>query len=545
MKHGLLLAAAMMGTMAALAVPTPLAAQVRHDTLESVFRDWRTLQLGEVKNGATDYSAPALARQAAGLKQLRARLDALPTTGWTVSQKVDREIIRAEMNGLDFDLRVAKPWERDPAWYLSVWAAQSDTPAHEGPVHPMPVELWTYSFPLDAAASKKLAGELAHIPELLRQARVNLTGNARDLWTASLVTLGGQQEALDDLQRKVAGGDPKLVRAVSDAATATRSFIAWVKAEAPRKTGPSGVGIENYNWFLKNVQLSTLTWADEVAIMQRELDRSHAALRMEEQRNRNLPQLVGASTPQEYDALAAASVRKYMQFLKDKDILTIRDYMEPELMKRVGSYVPPEKQNFFHIVMHRAPMTLWTHYYHWWDLRMMQADPHPSEVRRGPLLYNVWLSRSEGMATAVEELMLHAGLFDDEPRSREFVWIMQAQRAARGLASLYAQANMIDLKAAMDMQVARTPNGYMSPTLPLLGFEQQMYLRLPGYGPSYITGKAMIERLLTEMAEDRGQRFRPREFFDGLNRHGMIPLSLIRWEMLGKTDELEKLGIKP
>jgi hypothetical protein len=29
---------------------------------------------------------------------------------------------------------------------------------------------------------------------------------------------------------------------------------------------------------------------------------------------------------------------------------------------------------------------------------------------------------------------------------------MQAQRAARGLASLYAQANQIDLKAAMAMQ---------------------------------------------------------------------------------------------
>ena len=43
----------------------------------------------------------------------------------------------------------------------------------------------------------------------------------------------------------------------------------------------------------------------------------------------------------------------------------------------------------------------------------------------------------------MEELMLHAGLFDDEPRAREIVWIMLAQRAARGLASLYLQANQI------------------------------------------------------------------------------------------------------
>jgi len=28
---------------------------------------------------------------------------------------------------------------------------------------------------------------------------------------------------------------------------------------------------------------------------------------------------------------------------------------------------------------------------------------------------------------------MHAGLYDDTPRSREIVWIMLAQRAARGL----------------------------------------------------------------------------------------------------------------
>ncbi len=34
-----------------------------------------------------------------------------------------------------------------------------------------------------------------------------------------------------------------------------------------------------------------------------------------------------------------------------------------------------------------------------------------------------------------------------------------------------------------------TPRGWMRPDLDLLGFEQQLYLRQPGYGTSYITGK--------------------------------------------------------
>lgn len=538
--------AMMLAVVLAMLVPQAATAQAAGgDTLEAVFADWRALQKGEVKDGATDFTAPALARQAAGLARLRARLDALPSSGWPVARKVDRELVRAEMNGLDFDLRVAQPWRRDPAWYISIWSARSDTPAHEGPVHPMPVELWTYRFPLDAPSAAKLAGELAHIPPLLAQARVNLTGNTRDLWKASIVTLGEQLSALEELGPKVAASTPAVRKAVADATQATRGFLDWVKTEAPKKTGPSGIGKEHYTWFLRHVQLSPLTWEDEVAILQRELDRAHAALRMEENRNRALPPLKGAQSPAEYDAQARAAVDKYLRFMDEKQILTVRDYMRPALEAQMGRYVPPEKQNFFHIAMHRAPMTLWTHFYHWWDLENMQADPNPSVIRRGPLLYNVWLSRAEGMATAMEELMLNAGLFDDDPRGREIVWIMQAQRAARGLASLYAQANMIDLDAAMAMQVARTPNGWMSPNLPLLGFEQQMYLRLPGYGPSYITGKAAIERLVTELAEKRGKDFRVKDFFDELNGYGMIPVSMIRWQMLGATDDLAKMGITP
>ena len=93
----------------------------------------------------------------------------------------------------------------------------------------------------------------------------------------------------------------------------------------------------------------------------------------------------------------------------------------------------------------------------------------------------------------MEELILHAGYYDDNPRAREIVWIMLAQRCARGLASLYAQANEFDIKQAKAFQVEWTPRGWMRPDLDLLGFEQQLYLRQPGYGTSYVTGKYLID----------------------------------------------------
>src|SRR5687767_12979886 len=95
-----------LGTVAAAtAFAAPVAAS-DYQQLTQVFADWRRLQAGEIREGASDFSAPALARQSAGLKRLQSRLAAIDTTDWTTAQKVDLQLVRAEMNGLDFDLRV-------------------------------------------------------------------------------------------------------------------------------------------------------------------------------------------------------------------------------------------------------------------------------------------------------------------------------------------------------------------------------------------------------------------------------------------------------
>jgi len=130
--------------------------------------------------------------------------------------------------------------------------------------------------------------------------------------------------------------------------------------------------------------------------------------------------------------------------------------------------------------------------------------------------------------------VLHAGYYDDNPRAREIVWIMLAQRCARGLASLYAHANQFDLSQAKAFQVEWTPRGWMRPDLDLLGFEQQLYLRQPGYGTSYVTGKYLVEELIRERSQQLGEQFSMRRFFDELNAAGVIPMSLIQWQMTGR-----------
>ena len=136
-----------------------------------------------------------------------------------------------------------------------------------------------------------------------------------------------------------------------------------------------------------------------------------------------------------------------------------------------------------------------------YDLAEVRDNPHKSSIRRGPLLYNIFDSKSEGIATGVEEMFMQLGLYQDSPRSKEIVWIMLAQRAARGLGSLYAHANMMTMEEAGNVHVKWTPRGWMEREPHLLRFEQHLYLRQPGYGTCYITGKYLIERLITEVSK--------------------------------------------
>ena len=530
-----------------LQFPTPDAsAAMNHDDLVRLFADWREFESPPLLDGAPDYTAERFAARQPEYLALRKRLDAFGVGSWTVAQQVDWHLVRAEMNGYDFNRRVLQPWTRDPAFYKSVWMQRSDVPAHEGPTHHAVVEVWTYEFPLSEPEATRLTRALAAIPPLYRQARINLTGNARDLWVAGIRDIRQDVADLATLQTMVGTGASADLRAAIAAASAgAAELVAWLEEQAPSKTGPSGIGKDNYTWYQQNVHLVPMTWEDEVRLLQRELDRAWANLKLEEQRNRNLPPATAAATPEEYDARAVEAVDRIMTFLEAKDIVTVTDYMRPALMAHLGAYVPAERRHFFWITAHYDPAPLFTHFWHWFELARMDREPHASPVRQGALLYNIFDSRNEGTATAVEEMFMHAGLYDDRPRSRELVWILLAQRAARGLGSLYAHANEMTMEEAGQVHMDWTPRGWMKTEKELLIFEQHLYLRQPGYGTSYVTGKYLLERTLADYAkqvEERGETFSLRNFFDRLNAIDSIPISLARWELTGLRDGIAAAG---
>jgi len=510
----------------------------QYTDLVTLFQEWRTFEKPPLKEGAPDYTRQTFEKRWPDFKLLQEKLHAIDTTNWPIPHQVDWHIVNAEMNGYDFNHHILKPWVRDPAYYKSLWMYRSDVPAHEGPTHHMTTELWAYDFPLNPAERNRLLSDLGVIPPLNDQAKINLTGNAKDLWIAGIRDIASQSKNLESI-KKLSGveQDSELIKAIDDAVKSTDELVQWLQKESTSKTGPSGIGKEQYSWYLQNVHLVPMTWEDEVMLLKSELTRAWTALKLEEHRNRNLPQLSDASSPEEYDQRAEASVRSLIDFLDKNDIVTVEDYFEPALREHLGGFVPKDKRNFFWITAHYDQRPLYSHFYHWFELARMDTEPNKSEIRKGPLLYNIFDSRNEGMATAVEEMFMDAGLYDDQPRSREIVYIMIAQRAARGLGSLYAHANEMTMEEAGSIHSTYTPRGWMKTEKELLLFEQHLYLRQPGYGTSYITGKYLVENALAEYArinESSDDPFTLKDFFDTLNSIGNIPISLGRWEMTGE-----------
>ena len=517
-----------------------------YQELVQLFSDWREFEDPPLLNGAPDYTPERFAKDHQIFQGLEKRLNKIKIGDWPTACQVDWHIVRAEMNGYDFNYRVLKPWVRDPAYYQTVWMDQSDVPAHEGPTNHATLEFWTYQFPISSDEENRLSKDLKVIPPLLKQARENLTGNARDLWIAGIENIKGQTRDLDRIAENIMSSNPQpeLTVALKNAQKATVDFTGWLEKQAPDKTGPSGIGKENYTWYQQNVHLLPLTWEEEVQLLQRELDRAWSSLKLEEHRNRDLPPMKAANTPEEFARLTENGVQRFMNFLKEKEIMPIKPNMEPALREHMGEFVPEDKRNFFLIGMHYDPVPLYCHFIHWFDLAQIRDEPHESPIRRGPLLYNIFDSKNEGIATGVEEMFMHAGLYENSPRSREIVWIMIAQRAARGLGSLYAHANEMTMAEAGQVHVKWTPRGWMKREPHLLQFEQHLYLRQPGYGTCYITGKYLIERLLTEWSEqleEKGKPFVMKDFFQIFNDAGNIPVELVRWEMTGNNDGLKTL----
>jgi len=519
--------------------PAPAAAPAggSYEGLLSLWKDFREFQKPRVVGGVPDYTASAMAVQRSGLAAFQDRLAAIDPAAWPVDRRVDYEIVRAEMNGLEFDHRVLRPWSRIPGFYAVIQTSEPDVPLREGPEIHGVIDLWKLAFPPDESGRAVLREKLSAIPAVLAQAKTNLVEDTADLRRLGARQKKAESADLAGLARRLAPTDPDLVPLCDAAQAAVDNFGSWLEEVPAAKKGSSGVGVAAFDWYQKNVHLVPYAWAEQLALAERELERSLAYLALEKKRNAGLAPLRPAADLAELGARQKAATARFFDFLRSRAIFSVPEYMA--LDDGVGAYLPPEKRDYFYQVIYREPMPLICHAVHWLEKQRERRNAHP--VRGAALLYNIWDSRAEGFATAFEEMMLGAGLFDGDPRVRELVYNLLAFRAVRAIADLKLHSGEWTAEEAVQYAVATTPEGWVFADGDTIWGDLAIYLGQPGYGTSYVVGKVQVEKLLADRARQAGGSFELGAFLDEFFAKGLVPQSLIRWEMTGLDDEMVKL----
>lgn len=502
-----------------------------YEDLVAFFTEWREFQKPEYNEGVPDYSAVAVKKQKEGIPEIKEKLLSIDTAGWTVPQQVDYMLVEAEINGLVFDHEVLRPWSRNPLFYTVIQMHEADVPAREGPELYGVLNVFEYNFPLTESDQEIFREKLAAIPRILDQAKKNLVEEAGDLYFLAIRQKKGEARDLVALSERLAS-NPELSELALAAMSSVEDFITWLEKKHEGMKSYSGIGKDNYTRYMKEVHLVPYTWEEQVELISRELERSLAALAMEEHRNRHLPALEPAGSLEEMQKRKKETVEDFMNFLRDKEIFTVADYMQ--LDDEVSNYLTEEERDFFTHVDYHHCMPLECHMIHWLEKQREKSNTHP--IRGNALLYNIWDSRAEGLATGFEELMMQAGIVEDEPRARELFHIMLAFRAIRALGELYLHSGEWSLREAIDYAVEKTPRGWISAESNTIHGDYAIYLAQPGYGTSYVIGKLQLDRLIADRKDQLGDQFVLKEFFDDYFTRGVIPASLIRLEMTGRGD---------
>ena len=527
-----------------------------YDDLVVLFNEFREYQEAPFTNGVPDYTPAAVREKENGLKPFQDRLAAMDIDDWPLWQKVDYHLVRAEMNAVEFHYRVLKPWARDPGFY-SIF--QGDAGASMN-VEKFLSPLFDIELPLSKEDEAEAQAILSAFPTIYEQARSNLTEAAGDLAELAIRDNIRETRFFDEIAEQSETHHPALAASAKRAGEALRDYVEWLKQNKHKMTAPAGIGKENYSWWMRNVQLSPWGWDENNALIEREYDRIITFLKLEEQRNRNLPPLKVAMSEREYEQSLRQALHYVVEFLRDEEIMTVPDWVNPSdyYARGEGDEVPdipdiddldgtpgeeflPENSSVDTKYRQREILPGETHEY---IGHMLDGQRHrrqtKSPIRSAGRRYNMGSMRVEGWAVALEELLMQAGVLDERPRKgREMEYLMNASHMSLAIPDMKMHANEIDLAGARRLCAEIMPRGWSRPEERMVWFEMKSNVRNPGgFHSNVVTGKAYFMKMFRERAQELGDKFVLKDFIDEFLSAGIIPMSLIRWEMTGNSDDI-------
>ncbi len=512
-----------------------LFAQGSYANLVKLDAEFLEFRKPKIVDGVSDRGAAAMEAQRNGLETFRKRLRGIDASSWSVPEKVDYLLVFAKLNALAFDHRVMKPWARDPILYLDDVS-----------------EIPYASTPLSPEKKAELAAKLKSVPKIMVDAQKNLTEANGELTKLAIFYLEnfdgvGQGEPYrdqppagtigwyKDLCSRLQQHHADLAPSCQAATMAVSGYRDWLRANVARMPQSAAVGMENFNWYLKHVRLLPYDSEDLILLGERELHRYRLNYVVDRNRNKSLPELELTKTREQHEQRTREAEEQIRAMVASQKLVTIPAGTPASFETDVfWSPRATTKRHFWEELQFRNALDNHIHASipgHRFDgyLRQSIANPIRKTYRD--------TERGEGWATYLEELFVQAGITDENPRARELFWAALIKRGSRVFAETGMHAGKMSLDEANDYMIDWVP--FMEEDLGR--YDLVGYLRRPGAGSAYLVGKMQIEKLLSERAFQLGEAFDLGKFHDEFLSKGIIPVTLIRWEMTGHDDEVTKL----
>jgi len=505
-----------------------------YGAIETMYGEILEARRPKLVDGVADYSPAAMTAQREQLAAFEKRLMAIDPANWPVPQKIDYLLVVTTLRDWDFSHRVARPWSRDPGLYVD-----------------MLQQLPFTRLPVAADQLPAFRTRLASVSKVVERAKVNLTEGGgeftaqaiRNLEVADGVghmhpvrptpppgVIGWYADLAEQLQKH----HPDLVADARTAQTAVAGLRDWLVSNRSRMNAPSGVGLKEYDWYLRYVRMMPYDHRDVLAMGRREMARARSFVALDRNRFRNVPAIQISGSAGEYQARIADADKQVREFIVREGFITIPPYVQ-ELDTNVPWMVRPGGPNFWENVQFRDPRPDHVHAVipgHRFDGKVKQNDTRAIRGR-----YSEG-SRSEGWATYLEEAFLQSGLLDDRPRTRELFYWFLAKRAARNEPEVRLHENVWTIEQATDSMVKHVK--WLDSGVARV--DAEIYLRRPpGYGMGYLMGKLQMDELLSDAMWAAKDTFNLKAFHDRFMATGTIPISLIRWEMLGDDSQVRHL----
>jgi uncharacterized protein (DUF885 family) len=528
------------------------------DGLAQKFWSWRAVEQPITGDDITrierpdgwvpDWSPEKVAGYRRQLDDFEAEWKKMDATKWPVARQVDYQLVGSAIARVRWELDLNRSWQRDPGFYL-----EQSLGAYHGLLLPPP--------PFDASRTRQIVATLASIPQTLEDAKKNLTRSSAPFAQLALDQL---KDVRPSLLKSVAALKPSLDAeagrgidsATEQAIVALESYRDWLNQRLPGMSTETAVGRDAYMFFLKNVALLPYTPEQLLAMGKQEWARSVDSQMYEEHRDSNAPPLKMFKDQAEQVAREAKDELAVRKFLEEKDILTvparlphylylptpaylapvadfgeIDDFTGPSRAKADSTrYVDPPSPGlgYFAATMATDPRAILVHEGipgHYFQMALSWAGP--DAIRR----HYYDSGANEGLGFYAEEMMLHAGFFDDSARTRVIIWNFMRLRALRV---------EVDVKLALGEFTIEQGAEYLKNTVPMdaetAKGEAAFFASTPGQGISYEIGKLQIFKFLADAKRQKGDAFNLRAFHDYLWLNGNVPIALQRWEYLGERD---------